>query len=251
MTTLRKGRWALSIGAVLALLAGGLAYATIPASNGVINGCYEKRTGILRVIDAEAGKSCLSLETPISWNRRGDPGPAGPQGPKGDQGPAGPPGEDGSDALAGQMCPAGHHVIGFDGDGDIVCNDVPPPPQEVDADGDGSPALPAGPDCNDADATVYPGAPELLDGKDNDCDTFDETGHFICDDGNPYTADSLDATWACAAVPLNIDVDGDSFTAAMATGGSPDCDDTDAAVHPEATELADGKDNDCDGLVDE
>jgi hypothetical protein len=85
------------------LLAGaaGVALATIPGSTGVINGCYEKRTGILRVIDAEAGKTCLSFETPINWNQKGlkgDPGvegaqgPPGPPGAKGDPGPPGPPG---------------------------------------------------------------------------------------------------------------------------------------------------------------
>jgi hypothetical protein len=63
-----------TVGAVVAMLfAGGVASATIPAA-GVINGCYEKRTGLLRVIDAEAGKTCITkYETPISWNA--DPGP--------------------------------------------------------------------------------------------------------------------------------------------------------------------------------
>ncbi|MCB9797128.1 MAG: putative metal-binding motif-containing protein, partial [Alphaproteobacteria bacterium] len=38
---------------------------------------------------------------------------------------------------------------------------------EVDADGDG---VPAGEDCDDDDAGVYPGATELCDDVDNNCD---------------------------------------------------------------------------------
>jgi polyhydroxyalkanoate synthesis regulator phasin len=58
-----------TVGAVVTMLfVGGVASATIPAG-GLINGCYEKRTGLLRVIDAEAGKTCITkYETPISWN---------------------------------------------------------------------------------------------------------------------------------------------------------------------------------------
>jgi len=76
-------------GAVVALtlLAGGIAYASIPAANGVISGCYDKNGGTLRVIDAP-GTTCNSAkELPLTWNQTG---PQGPQGAKGDTGPQGP-----------------------------------------------------------------------------------------------------------------------------------------------------------------
>lgn len=100
-------------GAVFAVIAAGIGWAAIPGSDGVINGCYEKKTGILRVIDREAGKGCLSFETPISWNQKGQPGaqgPAGvqgPAGPKGDQGSPGPAGNDGKEGAEGPAGPAG------------------------------------------------------------------------------------------------------------------------------------------------
>jgi hypothetical protein len=55
---------------------------------------------------------------------KGDPGAAGatgPQGPKGDTGDTGPQGIAGNLALAGQMCPDGQWVAGFDATGNIVC----------------------------------------------------------------------------------------------------------------------------------
>ena len=117
----KRGRLLLlAVVALLVAVGGGVAYATIPTSGtGVINGCYEKRTGILRVIDAEAGKTCTSFETPISWNQMGPKGdrgaeglagPVGAQGAKGEpgaQGPAGPQGEPGPPGVTGAMGPAG------------------------------------------------------------------------------------------------------------------------------------------------
>ncbi|MCB9797803.1 MAG: hypothetical protein H6741_34420 [Alphaproteobacteria bacterium] len=98
-------------------------------------------------------------------------------------------------------------------------------------------------DCEDGDAAVNPGATELCDGVDNDCD-----GAADEDDASDAT------TWY-----LDFDSDGYggatySQTACDAPSGyvssSSDCDDADSAIHPGASELCDGVDNDCDGQVD-
>jgi hypothetical protein len=136
-----------------------------------------------------------------------------------------------------------------------------------DADGDGVSAC-AG-DCNDTDATVYPGANETADGADNDCDgTIDEGTENYDDDGDGWSewlgdcndgdaSVSPDATETLDGVDEDCDGlvddgtdgyddDGDGFTE---NGG--DCDDTDSSTSPGASEVPDGVDNDCDGVVDE
>ncbi len=109
--------------------------------------------------------------------------------------------------------------------------DTGPPP---DSDGDG---VPDDEDCAPLDAAVYPGATDACDGLDNDCDgQLDEdapTWHPDADaDGH---GDAATTTAACEA-PAGWLADGS------------DCDDTDPAVSPAATEVCDdGIDNDCDG----
>jgi len=97
-------------------------------------------------------------------------------------------------------------------------------------------------DCDDHDAAVQPGRPELCDGLDNDCSG-------VIDD------DAVNArVWYA-------DGDGDGVGDASATrraceqpegyvGAGLDCDDTNAASFPGASERCDGLDNDCDGAVD-
>ncbi len=95
-----------------------------------------------------------------------------------------------------------------------------------------------GGDCDDTDPTTYPGAPEMCDGTDNDC--------------NGTVDDSPDATEWFA------DNDGDSFGAGQPStscdqpsgmaANDEDCDDDAADVHPGAVETPyDGVDQDCDG----
>ncbi len=85
-------RWLLPVGLVAAIVAGGIAYQVVGADipdGGIIHGCYNTRTGFLRVIDTSANQTCLQGETAVSWNQTGPPGPVGPQGPSGPPGPAG------------------------------------------------------------------------------------------------------------------------------------------------------------------
>jgi hypothetical protein len=62
----------------------GIAYASIPASGGTIDGCYKTSNpgqGALIVIDSSA--TCPSGTTALNWNQTGPQGPAGPSGVSG------------------------------------------------------------------------------------------------------------------------------------------------------------------------
>jgi collagen triple helix repeat protein len=87
-------------------LVGGVAWATIPDSGGVIHTCYSQSTGTWRPIDYPTAR-CKSGETQLDFNQRGvqgNPGPQGPPGPKGDKGD---PGLQGPQGLQGLQGPQG------------------------------------------------------------------------------------------------------------------------------------------------
>ncbi len=102
----------------------------------------------------------------------------------------------------------------------------------------------SGGDCDDLEATTYPGADEICDGADNDCDgTVDEDEAI---DTDTFYGDADGDGWGAAS---------DTVSACSAPSGyvedAPDCDDSDASIHPEATESCNGVDDDCDGDVDD
>ncbi|MCB9691592.1 MAG: hypothetical protein H6736_07240 [Alphaproteobacteria bacterium] len=142
--------------------------------------------------------------------------------------------------------PGAHEVCdGVDDDCDGVADDGVQVDVWLDGDGDGfgrgapSPGCPyegalEGGDCDDADVTTFPGAPERCDGADNDCDgSAEETTGFLDGDGDGHGAPGA-LVDDCSGVPDGLD-----------------CDDSDADVHPGAAEIAaDGIDQDCDGEDD-
>jgi hypothetical protein len=90
---------------VIGLIAGGVAYASIPDSAGVIHGCYGKLNGALRVIDtAVKTQKCSKTELALNWNQAG---PKGATGPKGVVGPKGPTGAKGAPGAGGAAGPKG------------------------------------------------------------------------------------------------------------------------------------------------
>ncbi len=50
-------------------LSAGVSYASIPDGTGVIHGCYNKKTGALRVIDTAIKTNCPSDTTSLNWNQ--------------------------------------------------------------------------------------------------------------------------------------------------------------------------------------
>ena len=134
-------------------------------------------------------------------------------------------------------------------------------------------------DCNDADASIYTGAPELCDGVRNNCSAgLTAPSNEVDGDGDGYVectpiddwqgaaisgggdCDDSDATLSPVAL-WYLDSDSDSFgdsatskVQCTAPAGyvtdATDCDDGSAAVYPGAAELCDGIVNNClvDGL---
>lgn len=114
------------------VLASGIAAHVFPGTGGVINGCYKKNEGQLRVIDPRSDH-CRPSEVAIVWNEQGV---KGDKGDKGDMGEAGEPGKDGLDGssvivepeAAGANCPAGGAKLTAGNGVAYVCSALPPDP---------------------------------------------------------------------------------------------------------------------------
>jgi hypothetical protein len=101
-----------------------------------------------------------------------------------------------------------------------------------------------GTDCDDADATQYPGADEWCNGEDDDCDgTVDEDDAI---DATTWYADADGDTWGDAATSTV-----DCYQPTGYVADDTDCDDLDPAQYPGADEYCNGEDDDCDGDIDE
>jgi hypothetical protein len=137
---------------------------------------------------------------------------------------------------------------------DLAASDAATWYADVDADGHGDPDrtltrcdAPTGyvasdDDCDDLDATTFPGAGEHCDAADNDCDgrvdeqAYDALSWWPDADGDGYGDGTAQSHRACE-VPSG------------ASSYALDCDDADPTVHFRAGDvLGDGVDTDCDGM---
>lgn len=97
-------------------------------------------------------------------------------------------------------------------------------------------------DCDDTDAAINPHAEEVCDGVDNDCDGTADYGlrrQWYPDvDGDGYGFVTQQGEYTCEPGEGYVD-------------NNDDCDDYNSAINPDAEEVCDGVDNNCDGNVNE
>jgi cysteine-rich repeat protein len=138
-------------------------------------------------------------------------------------------------------CVSGDDALDCEDDNDCTRNDCDAATgclnSLIDPDGDGHASTEignCGDDCDETDETIFEGAPELCDGKDNDCDVpenVDEAAPFWYqdNDGDSYAQQGAASVQGCEAPAetgwtTRIPINGDLSTI--------DCFDTNAAVHP-------------------
>jgi hypothetical protein len=98
-------------------------------------------------------------------------------------------------------------------------------------------------DCNDSDPDIFPNATEVCNAKDDNCDgdidddPIDGQLWYLDADGDGYGV-SYESITAC-------------YQPFAYTDNQEDCDDFDGSVFPDAIEVCDGLDNDCNDLIDE
>ncbi|MCB9681305.1 MAG: hypothetical protein H6733_07505 [Alphaproteobacteria bacterium] len=127
-------------------------------------------------------------------------------------------------------------TVRYDDDGDGYCESTTAPCTDGTLQGD----------CNDAASTVHPGATEVCaNGVDDNCVNGEaDIGAQGCttwwfDGDNDTFGLAGDTRCLCSAAGLYRALNGN------------DCDDTQASVFPGATELPNGRDDDCDHTADE
>jgi hypothetical protein len=96
-------------------------------------------------------------------------------------------------------------------------------------------------DCDDTNPDVRPAVPEICDGLDQDCDgEIDEgAGDVWYHDADADSWGNEDDTTTACSQP-------DDYLPDFG-----DCNDDDATIYPDAVEICDGLDNNCNGVIDE
>ncbi|MFT7622442.1 MAG: hypothetical protein ACI9WU_001615 [Myxococcota bacterium] len=147
-----------------------------------------------------------------------------------------------------------------DSDGDLLADCL-----DTDDDNDGSLDTV---DCAPLNGAVYPGNTEICNGIDENCDnvadeTFEDTdadGQADCvdndddSDGVPDTFDNCPLAFDPSQINSDTDLAGDVCDTDDDNDGSPDpldCKPTNKLVHPNAVELCNGVDENCNGQIDE
>ncbi|MBM76167.1 MAG: hypothetical protein CMK59_12260, partial [Proteobacteria bacterium] len=104
-------------------------------------------------------------------------------------------------------------------------------------------------DCDDNNNLISPDAPEICNGLDDDCSGFpeddpaqpesaaDAISWFLDSDSDGF-GDSTQSTLSCEQPEQHVALDGD-------------CNDQDNTINPDATEICDEADNNCNGQVDD